>query len=331
MAPPTIAAPAPPSAIDAGADWRQQPAMSDAYESTRSPDDPAAARPRQARRLRAILGSFPTRSRWMRRRKRCRPAASSRYRPPTARRLGIATFNPHTLIAARILAPRLRRRASIGTFFAARLERALTLAPPALSRALLSADPCRGRRLARHRARPFRRRAELPDQHRRHGAARGRVPRRLPRGAGAARHRACATTPPRAPSKASPARIASAFGELRAPVEIIENGARFVDRSARRAEDRLVLRPAREPPPRQPLCRGCARPRSLLLRRRLRHSRRARRRRSGARRRPLETALQLAARSAELQRRRRDAAASPRAMRSRSSSGCTAKASASIS
>ena len=46
--------------------------------------------------------------------------------------LGTATFNPHTLIAARLLdrdaAARIDR-----AFFAARLERALTLAPPALS------------------------------------------------------------------------------------------------------------------------------------------------------------------------------------------------------
>ena len=82
--------------------------------------------------------------------------------------------------------------------------------------------------------------------------------------------------------------------------------ARVSRRSARRAEDRLVLRPARQPPLRRRLRRRRARARSLLLRRRLRH----RWRRSPA---PMQVlastarrpALELAAASADAQRRRR--------------------------
>jgi 23S rRNA (cytosine1962-C5)-methyltransferase len=120
-APPTIGARARRSAIDAGGDWRQQRAMSETSRPT--------IRLLPGHDKRAATG-HP----WVYSNEIAMDAAAKALLPGSlvtlatanGKSLGVAAFNPHTLVAARILqrdpAARIDR-----DFFAARLERALAL------------------------------------------------------------------------------------------------------------------------------------------------------------------------------------------------------------
>ena len=103
------------------------------------------------------------------------PGSLATLRAPGGEALGLATFNPHSLIAARLLSTDPEARSmpcsSAGGCTGDGLAR------PAGRRSVLSADPCRGRWLARPDRRSLRRCAGRAGQHRRHGAADAGAPR----------------------------------------------------------------------------------------------------------------------------------------------------------
>ena len=186
-------------------------------------------------------------------------------------------FNPHTLIAARLF-DRDANRPIGRRFFARRIERALRLRERLFDGALLPPGPCRGRRAAGPRRRPVRFGSRRAVQCRRHGSGSAAGPR----GAGELLAPEAIVLRNDSPARgleglAPETRVAR--GELRRPGEGSKRTALSSGRSDRRAEDRLVLRPARQ----SALCRRarprCAGARPLLLYRRVcREAARARRR-----------------------------------------------------
>src|SRR3981189_2291978 len=86
--------------------------------------------------------------------------------------------------------------------------------------------------------------------------------------------------------------VTVAKGDASGTVELIENGARFVADPCGGQKTRLVLRPARQPPLHGGSGEGCARPRCLQLQRRLRRAGRHARRQVGDLHRPLPACAQ---------------------------------------
>ena len=204
--------------------------------------------------------------------RRVPPGSLVRLMAPSGKMLGVAQFNPHSLIAARMLTR--NKDAAIDRDFVVRRRRPGAAAARAPVRhPTLPADPCRGRRPAGSGRRPVRRHAGRPAQHGRHGsaAADGRG------GAGRGRPAARDRRPQR--FAGAPARGSAARGRRRSRASCrsgsssIENGLDLHRRSRRRAEDRLVLRPARQPPLRRRARARPGRARPLQLLRRLRADR----------------------------------------------------------
>ena len=175
------------------------------------------------------------------------PGSLATLRAPSGEALGLVTFNPafadrgapavdQSRGHGRCPVPRPAARPGDGP------------ARPAGRRSLLPADPCRGRRPARRDRRPLRRRAGRAGEHRRHGAADAGAAR----GAGG---RAVAQDD-RAQERFAGARArrADARGRRwpRAMPSSRSSWSRttpnFVADPVGRPEDRLVLRPARQPP-----------------------------------------------------------------------------------
>ena len=185
------------------------------------------------------------------------------------RSLGAATFNPHALIAARLL-DRDPQRPIDRRFFAAKLESALKLRERLYPEPYYRLDPRRGGRASRRDPRPLRRRCWWRSSIAR--GWRGSKTSSLPPAATRLEPAAIVLrndSPARA-LEGLPSEVRVAAGEIAGPVELVENGARFlVDPQHgqktgwfydQRENRRFVAG----------LCRGRARARSLLLRRRLR-------------------------------------------------------------
>ena len=208
----------------------------------------------------AIRGSIPTRSRWTPRPRRCRPAALVTLRRADERPLGVAMFNPHTLIAARLLDRDAGAADRHAASLSRRLERALRLRERLYRRALLPAGPCRGRRPARASSSTASATVLVVQTN---TAGMDRLSRwsleALRRAADARGDRAAQRQPgarARRPA-ARDRRGARARSRARSPLD--ENGAVFRADLLGRAEDRLVLRPARQPRALSPGWRGGAR------------------------------------------------------------------------
>ena len=101
------------------------------------------------------------------------PGSLVRLMGPSGKMLGVAQFNPHSLIAARLLT-RNKDAAIDRDFVARRLARALQLRERLFDTPVLPPGPCRGRRPAGAGRRPVRRHAGGPAQHGRHGSAASR-------------------------------------------------------------------------------------------------------------------------------------------------------------
>ena len=137
---------------------------------------------------------------------------------------------------------------------------------------LLPAGPCRGRRPAGAGGRPVRGRPGLPAQQRRHGGARGRVAGRARPPAGAA-GRGPAQRQPGARARRPADRGQGRQGRAHAADRDRGERSDVPRRSARRPEDRLVFRSAREPRLRGAFLPRRARARPVQLQRGLRPGR----------------------------------------------------------
>ena len=175
------------------------------------------------------------------------PGTLVTLRRADGRPLGVAMFNPHTLLAARLLdrdagaadrpavsrAPAGARAASCASG---------STATPYYRLVHAEADGLPG---PRHR--PFRRGAGRAEQRRRHGPAAAGRDRGARRAAHAARRSCCATTARRASSKGCRSEMRVALGAVDGPGAGRGERRRICGRRAGRAEDRLVFRPARQP------------------------------------------------------------------------------------
>ena len=183
--------------------------------------------------------------------RRCPPARSSPCGAPTASPLGVAMFNPHSLLAARLL-DRDAGRAIGRRFLARRLERALRLRERLFDEPIIAssmprptdcpawsstASACPGR----------------ASQRRRHGALEPLVLE----ASSAVLEPAAIVLRNDSPARASKACRPNSIGcgDARQPAAGRAKTAPVPARSARRAEDRMVLRPARQ----SAVCRGLAR------------------------------------------------------------------------
>ena len=198
------------------------------------------------------------------------PGSLATLRAPGGEALGLVTFNPHSLIAApravdqsrghgRCPVPRPAACPGDGP------------ARPAGRRSLLPADPCRGRRPARRDRRPLRRRAGRAGQHRRHGtadagAARGAGGRAVAQDDRAQERFAGAR------ARGAEARDDGGQGRCRAADRAGRERREVRRRPVGWPEDRLVLRPARQPALHGGLREGRQRARRLQLLRRLRRA-----------------------------------------------------------
>ena len=141
--------------------------------------------------------------------------------------MGVATFNAHTLVSARIL-DRDAKRPINGDFFASRLESALTLRRRLYSEPHYRLVHAEADGLPGHRRRSLRRCAGDSAQHRRHGARSRR--------SGSPPARRCWRPRAIVLRNDSPARaleglepeLRLAKGALDGPIELLENGARFL-------------------------------------------------------------------------------------------------------
>ena len=176
---------------------------------------------------------------------RARGARASCARTAT-RSSATSYVNPHALICARILSRRLAQPVD-AALLEQRLRAALALRERSEPGAVLPLGVRRVRPAAGTGARSLRRGGRRPDRHRRHGGAEGADRGRGARGAepcGAvleerlrgARARAAARGSPRPPSATSPRQLT-----------VREAGLTFAVPLAWRPEDRLVLRPDRQP------------------------------------------------------------------------------------
>ena len=137
-----------------------------------------------------------------------------------SRVLGVAMFNPHTLLAARLLDRDAARPIGRRLSWRAPAGRALRLPRTALPGAVLPARPRRGGRAARPRHRPLRSGAGRAGQRRRNGAARTGAPRGADRARSAERDRDAQRQPGARSRRLAAGGACVVLGTVDAPVAI---------------------------------------------------------------------------------------------------------------